>query len=85
MEKLNSKRLGLAGGIVGGAVAFITTLFSVATGYGTTFLQVYASLHPFYSISIVGAFLALVYSFICWFVMGFVLAKIYNWLGRKEK
>ncbi|HLD57767.1 MAG TPA: hypothetical protein VJA47_05645 [archaeon] len=84
MGKLNAKKLGLAGGIIGGAVVFITTLLSVTTGYGTAFLQTYSSLHPWYSISIIGAFIGLVYSFICWFVVGYVLARIYNW-GAKSK
>ncbi len=81
--KLNPKGLGISTGIIGGMCAFLLTLFSAATGYGAKFLEAYASIHPGYTISIIGAFIGLVYSFICWFVVGYALAWLYNRIGKE--
>lgn len=81
--KLNPKALGISAGIIGGVVAFLMTLFAVATGYDTAAMLIYASFHPGYSISIVGAFVGLVYSFVCWLVVGYVLALLYNKFDKK--
>ncbi len=80
---LNPKKLGLAAGIVWGATIFLTTLISVATGYGKAFLESYGSLHPGYSISLLGSVVGLVYAFICAFVGLYVFGLIHNKLEKK--
>lgn len=80
---LNPKALGLSAGIIGGAIAFLMTLLAVATGYGTEAMAMYGGFHPGYSVSAAGAFVGLVYSFICWLIVGYVLARLYNRLEKR--
>jgi len=75
---LNTKSFALSAGIIWGLVIFVTTIISVATGYGKPYLEAYGSLHPGYSISILGAFIGLVYAFICAFVGIYILIWLYN-------
>ncbi len=75
---LNTKAFAISAGVVWGLTIFLTTLLSVASGYGKAFLDSYGSLHPGYSISIVGAFIGLIYAFICAFIGVYVLICLYN-------
>ncbi|MBI4896426.1 MAG: hypothetical protein HY832_02660 [Candidatus Aenigmarchaeota archaeon] len=84
-EKLNAKNLGLAGGTLWGVTIFATTLVSLGTGLGNQFLLTYGSLHPGYSISVVGSVVGLAYGFICGFVGLYVLAWLYNWFERTRR
>ncbi len=84
-EKLNAKNLGLAAAIVWSLTIFGTILISSATGYAKEFLNAYGSLHPFYTITVAGAFIGLVYAFICGFVGLYAFAWLYNRLGRKRR
>jgi len=80
---LNAKAFSLAAAIVWSATIFITTLISVATGFAKAFLEAYGSLHPGYSISLAGAFIGLVYAFICAGIGSYVLVWLYNKLEKK--
>jgi hypothetical protein len=80
---LNAKNLGLAGGIVWGAVLFLVTIISVLTGYASGFLGIFTSLYPGYSITWLGSFIGLVYGFIDAFVGLWLFAWIYNKLESK--
>ena len=80
---LNTKAFALSAGIIWGLTIFLTTLLSVASGYGKAFLESYGSLHPGYSISFFGAFIGLVYAFICAFVGIYVLIGLYNRLEKR--
>ena len=82
---LNAKAFALSAGIVWSLTIFITTIASVATGFGKVFLEAYGSIHPGYSITYAGAFIGLVYAFICASVGGYVLIWLYNRLEKKLK
>ena len=82
---LNEKALALSAGIVWSLTIFITTIISVATGFGKAFLEAYGSIHPGYSISVAGAFIGLVYAFICAFAGMYALIWLYNRLEKKFK
>ncbi len=75
---VNAKAASLSAGIIWGLTIFITTLGSTTTGYGKAFLEAYGSLHPGYSISVIGAFIGLVYAFICAFIGAYVLVWLYT-------
>ena len=80
---LNTKAFALSAGIIWGLTIFLTTLLSVANGYGKAFLESYGSLHPGYSISVTGAFIGLVYAFICAFIGIYVLIGLYNRIEKR--
>lgn len=75
---LDPKRLGVAGGILWGAVMFICTLLALFTGYSREFLQLMATVYPGYDISWGGAFIGLLYGFVDAFIGLYILAWLYN-------
>jgi len=80
---MNTKRAALTGGIVWGALMFLTTLVSVyAGGYGRTFLSVMTSIYPGYSISLLGSIIGLIYGFVDVFVGVYIIAWVYKKLGK---
>lgn len=83
MAELNGKNLGLAIGIIWGAVLLIATLISVPTGYAAAFLGAIGSIYPGYSITYLGAIIGLVYGFVDGFIGGFLVAWIYNKLENR--
>jgi len=82
---LNAKALALSAGIVWSLTIFITTIISVATGFGKAFLEAYGSIHPGYIITVAGAFIGLVYAFICAAVGIYILIWLYNKFEKKFK
>ncbi len=81
--KLNPKALGISAGIIAAVAVFVMTLLAAATGYSSAMMNMYASIHPFYAVSVAGAVLGLIYGFVCWFVAGYALAWLYNRLEKK--
>jgi len=79
---LNPTRLGIAGGIIGGVCMFLVTLFSLYTGYAAPFLTLLSSVYVGYKISWIGSIIGLIYGFIDGFIKLYVLAWIYNKLGK---
>lgn len=82
---LNAKAFALSAGILWGLVIFVTTLMSTTTGFGRALLETYGSVHPGYSISIAGAFVGLVYSFVCAAIGAYIFAWLYNRFEEKFK
>jgi hypothetical protein len=78
--KLKPIALGVAAGVLwGGVCVFLTTLLSVYTGYGKSFLEaIPESVYPGYSITLAGSFAGLVYGFIDGFICGVIFAWVYN-------
>ena len=77
--KLNPLALGLSLGIIWGGALFLTTWLSLLTGYGKTFLDVMAgSIYPGYTISPLGSIAGLLYGFLDLFIMGTLVAWLYN-------
>jgi hypothetical protein len=83
--KLNAKKFGLAAGIVWGLNVFLTTLLSHFTGYGIEFLSIMLGLYPGYSISPLGSIIGMVYGFVDFFVIFYLVGRLYNWMQRKGK
>ena len=75
---LDPKKLGLAGGILGGLWVFLLTLLAMYTGYLTISLNIASELYPCFSISWGGAFLGFLYGFIEGFIPLYLLAFIYK-------
>jgi hypothetical protein len=80
---LNPKNLGLAGGILWGAVLFVTTLIAAGTGYAASFLDLIMSVYPGYAISLTGSFIGLAYGFLDGFIGLYIFAWLYNWLEKR--
>ena len=80
---LNPKALGISAGIIAAVAVFGMTLLAAGTGYGSGMMAMYATIHPFYTVSLVGSVLGLIYGFICWFVAGYALAWLYNKFEKK--
>ena len=80
---IHKNALGLAGGILWGAVCFLTTLISVYTGYADAFLGMLSTIYPGYTISLMGSFVGLVYGFIDGFIGLYLLALLYTYFEKK--
>ena len=61
---------------------FLLTLVSMPTGYASPFLNVLSSLYIGYSVSLAGSVIGLMHGFICGFIGLYLLAWLYNRLGR---
>ncbi len=86
--RLNLKAFMLTVGSFGALAIFLTGIGNLAvSGYGTDFLQVFASVYPGYQAS--GAFgdliVGTVYAFVDGAVSGLIFAFLYNvFLGRER-
>lgn len=79
---MNTRRAALTGGILWGGCFFLTTLLSVYTGYGKSFLEVWTSVYPGYNISLTGSIIGLVYGFLDMFVGVYIIAWVYKRVGK---
>jgi len=82
---LDSKKLGLAGGILAGVCMFVFTLIGVWTGYGAKWMEMMGNIYPGYSMTVGGSIVGFIYGFIDGFVSLFLLSWIYNRLLKKGK
>ena len=82
---MNPRNLALAAAVVWSLTVFGTTLAAATTGFGRTLMEVYGSIHPGYSVTLAGAFIGLVYAFICAFVAIYVFARLYDELEKKNR
>lgn len=80
---LNAKNFGLAGGVVWGISMFLITLASSFTGYGKAFLEIIASVYPYYDISLFGSLIGLVIGFVDGFIGFFLIAWVYNFFENR--
>lgn len=78
--KLDPIALGLAFGIVAGAVLMLLTLYSMTLPESPTLLGIYllGEIMPGYTVSATGSILGFVYGFLTGFVIGWLLAFIRN-------
>ncbi len=83
--KLNVKAFGLSCGLVWGLGLFLLTcwimIFEGPTGEETIIAKIYRG----YNISMVGAFIGLVWAFIDGLIGGLIFAFVYNLLAEKIK
>lgn len=79
---LNTKSLGIAGGLTLGAVLFVLTLLGVA-GIGTKILALLDSLFIGYTITIAGSVIGLIYGFLLGFIVFYLIGYFYSMLETK--
>ncbi len=75
--KLRVGALGLAHGIMWGVGVFVATLLSIQFGRGET-IRTLSFIFPGYDWNIGGAFLGLLWGFVDGFVVGALIAWLYN-------
>ena len=80
--ELNARNLGLAAGILWGAVCLIMAFVS-QTGYGLGLVHGLATIYMGYQPGFIGAILGAIYGFIDGFSFGWILAIIYKYFGKK--
>jgi hypothetical protein len=80
MPRLNAFAFGLACGVVEGGYFCLTTLLALATGgeYARGFLQGFGSIYLGIGPTPLGVFLGLVWGFADGFLLGFLIAVVYN-------
>lgn len=79
---MNTKRAAVTGGVVWGAVMFLTTILSVYNGYGEAFLDLMASIYPGYNVSLGGSIIGFVYGFLDVFIGIYIIAWVYKKVGK---
>lgn len=80
--QLNPKGLAAALGIFGGAAWAIAMIFSFLTGVGVRTLITIGSYHPFFSYSWGGMLIMAIEHLIAGYVVGWIIAKLYNKYSR---
>jgi hypothetical protein len=80
--QLDKRAFGLTLGTIMGACLFLCTLWAMARGGGGHLVMI-KRFYLGYSISLVGAFLGLLYAFIDGFVAGWLFAWLYNKLAPR--
>ena len=78
---VNPKKLGLAGGILWGGCMFILTFLNLFLGYGSMWSALMVDIYPGYEITILGAFIGLIYGFFDAFIGLYILGWLYNKLN----
>ena len=81
--ELNKKSFALTAGILYGIGLFLTTFWVIILGRHEG-LEIIKSIYPGYSVSILGAFIGLVYAFVDGIICGFIFAWLYNKLLPKS-
>ena len=80
--KLDAKAFALASGVIWGAVVFLATCVSLLRHGGET-LSKLEQVYPYYTVSIVGSFIGLVWGFVSMFVLGWVFISLYNKFSKR--
>ncbi|MCK4909900.1 MAG: bacteriophage holin [Planctomycetes bacterium] len=78
MKKLNPMAFGLAAGIFWGVCLFLWTMAAVLFGYAEEPLELFEHIYPWYTVSIKGSFLGLIWGLIDGFVACGIFAWLYN-------
>lgn len=76
--KLVPKAFGLSTGILWGVVVFLVTNVSLLRGGKGELLSRLALIYPGYSFSFVGSLVGFVWGFVTMFIIGWLLALLYN-------
>ena len=77
-SKLHPISLGLAMGLMWGGSLFFLTLACMWWGFGNLFIQIVATIYIGFEPTLLGAFIGFLYGFVDVFVLGFLIAVIYN-------
>ncbi len=75
----------LTGGIVWGATLFLATLLNLYYGYGKAFLDVWVSIYPGFSVSLLGSVVGRIYGFLDMFVGFYIIVWVYKQVTKYVK
>jgi hypothetical protein len=84
MGKIDSIRLGIAGGMVTSFLIFVLTLLCVLSGFGQALLELLKNTVFGFEITVFGSLIGALYGFIIGFIEMFFIAFIYNILGSDD-
>lgn len=84
MKKLDVLALSVSLGIVWGLVVMCLA-WCAMFGWGSKVVDVISSIYIGYDATVVGGFVGLAWGFVDCFILGAILALIYNALCRKDK
>ena len=82
--RVGFEETGVAAGTLWGLSMLVIVLTSAYAGYGASFLRGIASIYPGYAVSLTGGFVGLVYGFLDGFVDLYLIAWLYNFLGKRR-
>lgn len=82
MKKLNAVKFGLAMGISFALYLFLLVLMAMYLNWGNAIVELAGSVYLGVDVSWTGALLALPWTFVDFFIGGFVIAWIYNMLNK---
>lgn len=88
MHPLNKNHVGLTLGIISG-IGHLLWVLAIAIGLGQKLLDWSLSIHFISSIQTTNgitlgmAVLGIVYALVCGYIVGWVFAAIWNWVGKK--
>jgi hypothetical protein len=80
--KLDIRAMALAAGLLWGGALCFATLWLIVLGYEGTLLRQLDHFYLGYTVSVVGAFVGLVYGFVDGAIGGALLAWLYNRFAR---
>ncbi|MCL4366688.1 hypothetical protein M1563_00770 [Patescibacteria group bacterium] len=78
-------RWALTGGLIWGAIMFLTTLACAYTGYGRAFLDIWVSIYPGFNISLWGSLIGFVYGFLDLYVGIYIIAWVAKQVSKGKK
>lgn len=86
--QLNVKALAITGAILWGVILFWEVLIGGAFGIRTLWTspevaKMLASIYPWVTLTVGGAFLALIWGLACGAFCGGIFGWLYNWISRK--
>ncbi len=81
-SRLNTKALGLTGGILWGVSMLTLTLIAYYSGYGADVMKIMTSIYPGYDLSLKGSILGMIYGFIDGFIGCYVFGWLYNKIAK---
>ncbi len=76
--KLNTNKFALAGGILWALYMFVLTWLAMFGGYAEGFLNMVSGIYPWYTISVGGSILGLIWGFVDGYVGCWLFAALYN-------
>jgi hypothetical protein len=84
LRRLNVNFLGIVLGLLAGAAIFVATNFLILKGGGVVgpHLALLRAFFPYYSVTFLGSLVGFVYFFVCGYVVGLVIASVYNLVVR---
>ncbi len=81
-NRLSPVRLGLSLGIIWGLSLLTIGLLAIFSGYGHSFITTIGTMYLGYAPTVLGSLIGCVIGFADAFISGFLIAWLYNFIGR---